>query len=77
MTMTWYQRTVVTEDHCVHVQSPQLPTGVEIGVILILDDAPVTPPVLSFWERVQDLTIEGLPRDYSTRFEDYLQSERS
>ena len=77
MATTLYQRAVVTEDHWVHVQSPQLPTGVEVGVVLILDESSVTPPALSFWERIQDLTIEGLPSDYSTRFEEYLQSEPS
>lgn len=76
MTTTLYQRAVVTEDHWVHVQSPQLPTGAEVGVVLILEESPVAPLALSFWERVQDLTIEWLPGDYSTRFEDYLQSEQ-
>lgn len=77
MTTTLYQRVFVTEDHWVHVRNPQLPTGVEVGVVLILDESPVTSPALSFWERIQDLAIEGLPSDYSTRFEEYLQSEQS
>lgn len=72
---TLYQQAIVTEDHSVHIQDPQLPTGAEIGVVLIFDKASVPAQPVAFWDRVKEMAVDGLPSDYSSRFAEYLDSQ--
>lgn len=75
MTTTLYQQAIVTEDHCVHIQTPQLPVGAEIGVVLIVSETQVSSRPAAFWDRIPEMMVDGLPSDYSNRFEEYLRSE--
>jgi hypothetical protein len=74
---TLYQQATVTDDHWIHIQHPQLPAGTEIGVVLIFGQTLISPQPAAFWERIQGMMVDGLPSDYSSRFEEYAQSEES
>lgn len=73
MTTTLYQHAVVTEDHCIHIQNLQLPVGAEIGVVLIVGEPQVSSRPATFWDRIPEMMVDGLPSDYSNRFEEYQQ----
>lgn len=76
-TTTLYQQTIVTADHCVHIQNPQLPAGAEIGVVLIVGETQILSSPATFWDQVPEMMVDGLPSDYSSRFEEYLRSEEA